>query len=77
MFPKNAIPSTYNLNLSYSFYSPLSSINISPFSLLVPFAAGNADELLDAAGVPQSLGVLHVLGDDLMQRAADSCDGVI
>lgn len=45
--------------------------------LLVSFAPGDADELLDAAGVPQGLGVLHVLGDDLMQGAADSCDGVI
>lgn len=47
------------------------------FGLLVSFAAGDADELLDATGVPQGLGVLHVLGDDLMQRAADSGDGVV
>lgn len=47
------------------------------FGLLVSFAAGDADEFLDTASVPQGLGVLHVLGDDLMQRTADSCDGVI
>ncbi len=44
---------------------------------LVSFAAGDADEFLNAAGVPQGLRVLHVLGDDLMQCTADSCDGVI
>lgn len=49
----------------------------SPFALLVSFAAGNTDELLDATGVSQGLGVLHVLGDDLVQRTTDSCDGVI
>lgn len=56
---------------------PLLPDGIFPFVLLVSFAAGDADELLDAAGVPQRLGVLHVLGDDFMQRAADSCDGVV
>lgn len=56
---------------------PLPPDSIFPFGLLVSFAAGDADELLDAAGVPQGLGVLHVLGDDLMQCAADSCDGVV
>lgn len=45
--------------------------------LLVSFAAGDANELLNATSVPQGLGVLHVLGDDLMQCAADSCDRVI
>lgn len=59
-----------------SFY-PLPPDNVFPFGLLVSFAASDADELLDAAGVPQGLGVLHVLGDDLVQRAADSCDGVV
>lgn len=44
---------------------------------LVAFAAGDADELLDAASVAQSFGVLHVLGDDLMQRAADGGDRVV
>lgn len=48
-----------------------------PLRLLVSFAARDADELLDASGVPQGLGVLHVLGDDLVQRAADSRDGVV
>lgn len=38
---------------------------------LVSFAPGDADELLDAACVSQCLGVLHVLGDDLVQGAAD------
>lgn len=38
---------------------------------LVSFAPGDADELLDATGVSQGFGVLHVLGDDLMQGAAD------
>ena len=56
---------------------PLPPVNILPFGLLVSFAAGNANELLDAAGVPQGLGVLHVLGDDLVQGAADSRDGVV
>lgn len=50
---------------------------IFPFGLLVSLAAGDADELLDATGVPQGLGVLHVLGDDLVQCAADCCDGVV
>lgn len=50
---------------------------IFPFGLLVSFAAGDADELLDATGVPQGLGVLHVLGDDFVQCAADSRDGVV
>lgn len=44
---------------------------------LVPFAAGDADELLDAAGVAQGFGVLHVLGDDFVQRAADGGDRVV
>lgn len=53
------------------------SLSDNILGLLVSFAPGDADELLDAAGVPQGLGVLHVLGDDLMQGTADSCDGVI
>lgn len=44
---------------------------------LVAFAAGDADELLDAAGVAQGFGVLHVLGDNLVQRAADGGDRVV
>lgn len=55
----------------------LEHVDIVSFSLLVSFAAGNADKLFNTTGVPQGLGVLHVLGDDLMQRTADSCDGVI
>lgn len=51
--------------------------SVFPFGLLVSFAAGNANELLDASGVPQRLGVLHVLGDDLVQSATDRRDGVI
>lgn len=47
------------------------------FSLLVSLGARDADELLDSAGVPQRFGVLHVLGDDLVQRAADRGDGVV
>lgn len=50
---------------------------IFPFGLLVSFAPGDANELLNAPSVPQGLSVLHVLSDDLMQSAADSCDGVI
>lgn len=38
---------------------------------LVSFAAGDPDEFLDAAGISEGFGVLHVLGDDFMQRAAD------
>lgn len=44
---------------------------------LVPFAPGDPDELLDAAGVSKRLGVLHVLGDDLMQGTADRRHGVV
>ena len=45
--------------------------------LLVSFAPGDAGELLDAAGVTQGLGVLHVLGDDLVQGAADGGYSVV
>lgn len=38
---------------------------------LVSFAASDPDEFLDAAGISEGFGVLHVLGDDFMQRAAD------
>lgn len=38
---------------------------------LVSFAAGDPDEFLDAASISEGFGVLHVLGDDFMQRAAD------
>lgn len=69
--------STHNLVLSSFFASFFPPDIVFPFGLLVSFAAGDANELLDAAGVPQGLGVLHVLGDDLMQCAADSCDGVV
>ena len=44
---------------------------------LVSFAAGDADEFLDAAGIAQSFGVLHVLGDDLVQCAADGSYRVV
>lgn len=57
--------------------TPLRSAATFPFGLLVSLAARDADELLDAAGVPQGFGVLHVLGDDLVQRAADRSDGVV
>lgn len=45
--------------------------------VFVSFAAGNTNEFLNAAGVTKGLGVLHVLGDDFMQSAADRCNGVI
>lgn len=35
-------------------------------NLLVSFAAGDSDEFLDATGVAQGFGVLHVLGDDFV-----------
>lgn len=38
---------------------------------LVSFAAGNADEFFDAPGITQGFRVLHVLGDDFVQGAAD------
>lgn len=45
--------------------------------LLVSFAPGDADEFLDASSITQSLGVLHVLSDDLVQGTADSRDSVV
>lgn len=45
--------------------------------LLVSFAASDPDEFLDSAGVSQGFGVLHVLGDDFVQRAADGCHRVV
>lgn len=44
-----------------SFSSTLTTANS-----LVSFAAGDADEFLDATGVAQGFGVLHVLGDDFV-----------
>ncbi len=38
---------------------------------LVSFAAGDADEFFYAASITQGFGVLHVLGDDFVQCAAD------
>lgn len=38
---------------------------------LVSFAASDPDEFLDATGISEGFGVLHVLGDDFVQRAAD------
>jgi len=61
----------------FFFLYPLPPGIIFPFGLLVSFAPGDANELLYAAGVPQGLGVLHVLGDNLVQCAADSSYGVI
>lgn len=70
-------PGALALRRSFFVPTPFPPDCIFPFGLLVSLAAGDADELLDATGVPQGLGVLHVLGDDLVQRAADCCDGVV
>lgn len=71
---------THLLIFSHRFIRCLSSTQqyfFFPFGLLVSFATGDANELLNAPSVPQGLSVLHVLSDDLMQSTADSCDGVI
>lgn len=49
----------------------------SPSDLLISFAFRDADQLLDAACIPQGLGVLHVLGDHFVQGTADSGDRII
>lgn len=68
---------SHDLFSSFHLPSFFHSTIIFPFGLLVSFAPGDANELLNAPSVPQGLSVLHVLSDDLMQSAADSCDGVI
>lgn len=45
--------------------------------LLVSFAPSDPDELLYAAGISEGFGVLHVLGDDFVQRAADGRHRVV
>jgi len=44
---------------------------------LVSFAAGYADEFFYATSITQGFGVLHVLGDDFVQRAADGSHRVV
>lgn len=39
--------------------------------LLVSLAASDADEFFDAASIAKGFGVLHILGDDFVQCAAD------
>lgn len=44
---------------------------------LVSFAAGDADEFFYATSITQGFGVLHVLGDDFVQCAANGSYRVI
>lgn len=44
---------------------------------LVSFAAGDADEFFYATSIPQGFGVLHVLGDDFVQCAADGSNRIV
>lgn len=45
--------------------------------LLISFAAGDADEFFDSSRIAQSFGILHILCDDFMQRAADGSYRVV
>lgn len=44
---------------------------------LVSFAADNADKFFNASGITKSFGVLHILGDDFVQGAADGSYRII
>ena len=44
---------------------------------LVSFAAGDADEFFYATSITQGFGILHVLGDDFVQCAANGSYRVI